>query len=76
MGSRHGWRATFRSWCAHNGVDREVAESALAHKIGGVEGVYSRASMIGRAPVMQAWANYVTGEGAGATVIPFADKRR
>jgi hypothetical protein len=28
-GSPHGWRATFRSWCADTGVAREVAESAL-----------------------------------------------
>jgi integrase len=72
MGSPHGWRATFRSWCADNGVDREVAESALAHKLGGVEGAYNRASMVERRrPVMDRWADFLTGEGAAATVVPF-----
>jgi integrase len=31
-GSPHGWRPTFRTWGGDTGVDREVAESALAHK--------------------------------------------
>jgi integrase len=75
--SPHGWRATFRSWCADNGVDREVAESALAHKLGGVEAAYNRASMVERRkPIMQAWGDYLTGEGAAATVVPFKGKQR
>jgi integrase len=76
-GSPHGWRSTFRSWCADHGVDREAAESALAHTIGGVEGAYNRAAMVDRRrPIMQAWADHCDSKGAGATVIPFADKRR
>jgi len=77
MGSPHGWRATFRSWCGDVGVDREVAESALAHKLGGVEAAYNRASMVERRkPLMQAWGEYLTGEVTGAAVVPFKSKRR
>jgi integrase len=71
MGSPHGWRATFRSWCADNGVDREVAESALAHKLGRVEAAYNRASMVERRkPIMQAWGAFLAGE-SSAAVVPF-----
>ena len=35
--SPHGFRATFRSWCADTGVEFELAESALAHVSGGVD---------------------------------------
>lgn len=67
----HGWRATFRSWAADHGVDREVAESALAHTIGGVEGSYNRAAIVERRrPVMSAWASFLAGE-ASAAVIQF-----
>jgi integrase len=56
----HGFRSTFRSWCAAHGVEREVAEAAIAHAISGVEGIYQRDCLVGRRrPVMQAWADYV-----------------
>jgi len=49
----------------------------LAHTIGGVEGAYNRAATIERRrPVMQAWADHLTGETATATVVPFKAKRR
>jgi hypothetical protein len=64
-GSPHGWRATFRSWCADNGIPREVAERALAHALGGVEAAYNRAAMVERGrPVMQAWADHCDGKDA------------
>ena len=73
----HGFRSTFRSWCAAEGVDREVAELSIAHTVGGVEGRYQRDPMVERRrPVMQDWADFVTGEGEGAKVISFASKRR
>ena len=34
----HGFRSTFRDWCAETGKPREIAEAALAHTVGGVEG--------------------------------------
>jgi integrase len=69
--SPHGWRATFRSWCADNGVEREVAESALAHSLGGVEAAYNRAAMVERRrKVMASWAAFLAGE-SSAAVVPF-----
>jgi integrase len=67
--SPHGWRSTFRTWCGEHGVDREVAEAAIAHKVKGVEGRYQRGTMIGlRRPVMQDWADFCDGKSADNVV--------
>ena len=59
--SVHGFRASFRSWCSDSGVDRELAESALAHVVGGVEGAYQRSTMLERRrELMSRWGEYVT----------------
>jgi integrase len=64
--SPHGFRSTFRDWCGDNGVARELAEAALAHTVGGVEGAYLRSTMaLRRKPVMQDYADFVTGEARG-----------
>lgn len=56
----HGFRSSFRDWAAETGVDRVVAEAALAHTVGGVEGAYLRSDLFARRrEVMQAWANYL-----------------
>ena len=56
----HGFRASFRSWCADTGVPREVAEAALGHVVAGIEGAYQRSDLLGRRrPVMDQWAAYV-----------------
>ena len=56
----HGFRSSFRDWCAERGVSREVAESALAHAVKGVEGAYLRSDLFERRrKVMEAWADYV-----------------
>lgn len=56
----HGFRSSFRDWCAERGVSREVAESALAHAVKGVEGAYLRSDLFERRrEVMEAWADYV-----------------
>jgi integrase len=34
----HGFRSSFRDWCADTGEDRELAEACLAHTVGEVEG--------------------------------------
>ena len=61
----HGFRTSFRSWCADTGKDRELAEAALSHVVGGVEGSYQRSDMINRRrALMQSWAGYVTGQSA------------
>ena len=60
-GTLHGMRASFRSWCADTGVDREVAEAALAHVVQGVEGAYQRSDLCERRrELMQRWADYIT----------------
>ena len=56
----HGMRSSFRSWCADTSVDREVAEAALAHVVGGVEGAYQRSDLCERRrELMQRWADYI-----------------
>ena len=61
----HGFRSSFRDWCADTGKPREVAEAALAHTVGGVEGAYFRSDLFARRrQVMDAWARYLTGAGA------------
>jgi integrase len=60
----HGCRSTFVEWCdeeAH--VNETVREKCLAHKVkDATVAAYARTDMMGRRePVMQAWADYVTG---------------
>ncbi|HZZ59712.1 MAG TPA: integrase arm-type DNA-binding domain-containing protein [Roseiarcus sp.] len=43
----HGFRSSFRDWAGDaTAFPREVAEAALAHVVGGVEGAYRRASAL------------------------------
>ncbi|MDE2772368.1 MAG: tyrosine-type recombinase/integrase [Gemmatimonadota bacterium] len=59
-GTSHGFRSSFRDWCAETGVAREVAEACLAHTVGGVEGAYFRSDILERRrPVMGAWGRYL-----------------
>ena len=57
----HGFRSSFRDWCGEcSGAPREVAESALAHVVGGVEGAYARSDLFERRRMlMQAWSDYL-----------------
>ncbi len=54
----HGFRSTFRDWCGESTTySREVAEAALAHVVGGVEGAYARGDLFEKRRVMMAdWA--------------------
>lgn len=55
----HGFRSSFRSWCAESNIDRELAEAALAHAVKGVEGDYMRSDLFdARREVMRDWASY------------------
>ena len=66
----HGFRSAFRDWCADTGKPREVAEAALAHTVGGVEGAYFRSDLFARRRrLMGQWAQYVTG--GAAKVVRF-----
>ena len=59
-GTVHGMRSAFRDWCAETGQPREIAEAALAHTVGGVEGAYFRSDLFDRRrDLMQAWADYL-----------------
>lgn len=58
----HGFRSTFRDWAGDmTPFPREVAEAALAHKVGNaVEQAYRRADALEkRRKLMDAWAVYV-----------------
>src|SRR5205823_2788050 len=56
----HGMRASFRSWCADNGIARDLAEQCLAHAIGNaVEQSYNRTDLLERRrPIMASWARF------------------
>ena len=56
---------TFRTWAAEECLDipREVAEAALAHSVGGVEGQYQRGDYYNaRRELMERWAAYLSGD--------------
>ncbi len=66
----HGFRSSFRDWCAHTGKPREVAEAALAHTVGGVEGAYFRSDLFERRRrLMDSWAAYLTGSDAKVVTL-------
>ena len=61
----HGFRSSFRDWCADTGKPREIAEAALAHVVGGTEGAYFRSDLFAkRQALMNQWAAFLTGEAA------------
>lgn len=71
----HGFRATFRDWVAedtrHN-FPRDLAETALAHVLGEVEGSYQHGDRLEkRREMMQAWANHCGGKTPSAKVMQF-----
>lgn len=61
----HGFRSTFRDWCSESAhADTEVAETALAHKVGSkVQRAYARSDLFDRRKeLMDAWGRYSTGK--------------
>jgi integrase len=56
----HGFRSSFRNWCARTGQLRELAELSLAHEVKSkVEAAYWRDDALDeRRPIMDAWAEY------------------
>ncbi len=61
----HGFRSSFRIWAAEkSGCSSDAAELALAHVSGSViERTYMRSDLLDlRRELMEAWANYVTGQ--------------
>jgi len=59
----HGFRSSFRDWAGDaTSFPRDIAEMALAHKVGdAVEQAYRRSSALAkRRKLMEAWASYCT----------------
>lgn len=73
----HGFRSSFRDWCAENGVRQETAERALAHAVkDSTEAAYHRSDQFEqRRSVMQAWADFLDGDVGAAKVVPIAGAR-
>ncbi len=72
----HGFRSSFRDWAGDRTTfPREIAEAALAHKIGdAVEQAYRRSDAIEkRKKLMKAWADYIASPSKG-NVLEFAKK--
>ncbi|MGY6660908.1 MAG: tyrosine-type recombinase/integrase [Glycocaulis sp.] len=71
----HGFRSTFRDWCAERGYDRDMAEIALAHVVGNaVERAYLRTDMMQRrANLMQDWANYCANLAKPSNVVAISE---
>ncbi len=70
----HGFRSSFRDWCGdQTNFPREIAEAALAHKVGNsTEQSYRRGSALERRrKLMAEWAAYCEREPiGGAKVVP------
>ena len=77
-GVPHGLRSSFRTWAAEQtSFPRELAEAALAHTLGAVEGAYNRGDLLEkRRKLMQAWADYLARPPATATVTPIRGSSR
>ena len=66
----HGFRSSFRDWCAETGKPRELAEAALAHTVPGVEGAYFRSDLFERRRLlMDQWATYLIGTEADVMTL-------
>ncbi|MFD1984215.1 tyrosine-type recombinase/integrase [Mesorhizobium newzealandense] len=73
----HGFRSSFRDWAGDaTNFARDVAEMALAHKVGDeVENAYRRGSALAkRRKLMDAWAAYVSTTKGGENVTPLLRK--
>ena len=74
----HGLRSSFRDWCGdRTSFPREVAEAALAHKVGDeTERAYRRSDALEkRRKLMQAWADYCESKNSG-NVLNIAARRK
>ena len=71
VATAHGFRSSFRDWCSEQGHARDLAERALAHTVANkVEAAYHRTDLLEqRRPVMQAWADFCTGNKAKREII-------
>lgn len=68
----HGFRSAFRDWAGdETSFPREVAEAALAHKVGNaVEQAYRRSSALEkRRGLMEAWASFCCRGGDAVSIV-------
>jgi integrase len=69
----HGFRSTFRDWCAEaTNHQREIAEAALAHVLGDkTEAAYQRGDLLGkRRRLMNDWAQFCADPAPAGRVVP------
>jgi integrase len=68
----HGFRSSFRDWCAENGHAGDIAEAALAHAIGDkTEAAYRRGDMLARRRILMSdWAAFCGSAPADTFVAP------
>lgn len=73
VATAHGFRSSFRDWASENSYARDFAERALAHTIKNqAEAAYHRTDLLEqRRTMMEAWAQYVTGNAAADNVLHF-----
>ena len=62
----HGFRSSFRNWCAETGQSRESAEAALGHAVKNqTEAAYNRTTLFDlRRNLMEKWSLYLVGGSA------------
>lgn len=65
-GRPHGFRTSFRTWAQEMGITWDIAETILAHQVGGkVERAYARSDLLDqRRSVMLRWAEFATAKPA------------
>jgi integrase len=71
----HGFRSAFRDWCgARTNFPREVAEMALAHRIGNqTEQAYARSDLFEkRRRLMSAWCEFCSADKPVGNVLPLS----
>ena len=69
----HGFRTSFRTWVQEQtNFPREVAEAALAHKVGdAAEQAYARSDLFGkRRMMMETWAGFLALDGGTLLAFP------
>ncbi|MFC3902273.1 Integrase [Acinetobacter marinus] len=70
----HGFRHILSTSLREKGFQRDYVESALAHKLGGVEGTYNKAIYLEqRRVMMQSWANHLDALADGQAVVQESD---
>jgi len=72
----HGLRSTFRDWAAEHGVERDLAEMALAHTVGSeVERAYRRTDMLERRrTLLEQWEIFLTAQ-TPEKIVPLNAKK-